>query len=309
MKKIMLVVSSLMMIGLIIGMYFYEKQRSSKPVTQKEKLEAQVKEMEQTGPEVLQPMAADEEISYTLQNDELSITYNNGETWTKVPINKELLFQGEYNGNEQELIEHSYIINNKIAAFLYANTSEGYQNKLLLKYSFDKGKTWEETVITDKIIGLRFRKVDFLNESFGYVIISGERTMSFEASTVFLTHDGGSSWQETANSGVTRLISDGGFINESTGFLSFGTINPEEPDVYVTEDGGETWTNAVFQIPDDYKRIFVTAEVPIKEGNHLAVLVNQGANGDYKGGKVKGKFLSDDNGKTWEFQQEVEPNE
>ncbi|MEY8741007.1 oxidoreductase, partial [Bacillales bacterium AN1005] len=103
--------------------------------------------------------------------------------------------------------------------------------------------------------------------------------------------------------------SDGGFINESTGFLSFGTINPEEPDVYVTEDGGETWTNAVFQIPDEYKRIFVTAEVPIKEGNHLAVLVNQGANGDYKGGKVKGKFLSDDNGKTWEFQQEVEPNE
>lgn len=55
MRKIMLVVSSLMMIGLMIGMYFYEKQRSSKPVTQKEQLEAQVKEMEQTGPEVLQP--------------------------------------------------------------------------------------------------------------------------------------------------------------------------------------------------------------------------------------------------------------
>jgi len=37
--------------------------------------------------------------------------------------------------------------------------------------------------------------------------------------------------------------------------------------------------------------------------------VNQGSAGDYNGGQVKGKFISVDNGKTWEFQQEVEPNE
>ncbi|NRG48323.1 oxidoreductase, partial [Bacillus sp. CRN 9] len=50
-------------------------------------------------------------------------------------------------------------------------------------------------------------------------------------------------------------------------------------------------------------------EIPFKEGDHLAVLVNQGPNGDYDGGKVKGKFTSEDNGKTWDFAEEVKLNE
>ena len=36
----------------------------------------------------------------------------------------------------------------------------------------------------------------------------------------------------------------------------------------------------------------------------LTVLLNQGPNGDYEGGRVKGKFVSNDNGKTWIFQKE-----
>ncbi|WP_257535859.1 hypothetical protein [Mesobacillus foraminis] len=51
------------------------------------------------------------------------------------------------------------------------------------------------------------------------------------------------------------------------------------------------------------------AEVPFKEEDHLAVYINQGLNGDYKGGKVKGKFISNDNGNTWEFSMEELPNE
>src|SRR5699024_1114225 len=83
---------------------------------------------------------------------------------------------------------------------------------------------------------IRFRKVDFLNDNFGYIIIYGGRTMSQESSHVFLTHDGGERCEETNNSGVTRLISDGGLVDEAKGFLSFGTINPKKPDLYVTED-------------------------------------------------------------------------
>lgn len=49
--------------------------------------------------------------------------------------------------------------------------------------------------------------------------------------------------------------------------------------------------------------------MPVKEEDHLAILVNQGPNGDYLGGKVKGKFISKDNGKTWDFSKEVQPNE
>lgn len=133
--------------------------------------------------------------------------------------------------------------------------------------------------------------------------------MSQESSHVFLTHDGGESWEETNNYGVTRLISDGGFVDESTGFLSFGTINPEEPDLYVTQDAGDTWSKATINIPEKYHQIFVSAETPVKGGGYLTVLVNQGPNGDYKGGQVKGNFISKDNGKTWGFQKEVQPYE
>lgn len=106
------------------------------------------------------------------------------------------------------------------------------------------------------------------------------------------------SWEETTNSGGTRLISNGGFVDEAIGFLSFGTINPEEPDLYVTLDGGNTWNKAIMHIPTEYNLIFVQAETPVKEQDHLSVLVNQGPNGDYKGGKVKGKFISTNHGET-----------
>jgi hypothetical protein len=51
------------------------------------------------------------------------------------------------------------------------------------------------------------------------------------------------------------------------------------------------------------------AEVPFQEADHLAVFINQGPNGDYLGGKVKGKFISNDNGKTWKYSKELLPNE
>ena len=77
----------------------------------------------------------------------------------------------------------------------------------------------------------------------------------------------------------------------------------------MTLDGGNTWNKAIMHIPTEYNLIFVQAETPVKEQDHLSVLVNQGPNGDYKGGKVKGKFISTDHGETWEFQMEVKPND
>lgn len=133
--------------------------------------------------------------------------------------------------------------------------------------------------------------------------------MSQEYSVVYVTRDGGETWKATVDPPTTRLLAFGGFVNDTTGFLSYGTVNPEEPDVYVTQDAGETWVYAVFNLPKKYESIFVQAEVPIKDGEYLSVLVNQGPNGDYRGGHIKGEFISEDNGLTWEFSREVEPDE
>jgi|SRR5699024_618941 len=306
MKKIMISLSSFIVAVLIIGTYMYEKQDPiSLPEIPEPKDTTDFDQEEET----LQPVT-DETVSYTLEGEELHITYNEGDDWIQVPIDKDLLFQGEYQGNETELIEDSYILSEDIVAFLYAEeTNEEQIYKILLSYSRDQGKTWEDSVITDSFSPMRFRKVDFLDDQFGYVILSGGRTMSQEYSIVYVTHDGGKSWQATEEPPTTRMLAFGSFVDEETGFLSYGTINPEEPEVYVTQNGGDSWEQAVFKIPEEFEDVFVQAEEPVKEDGHLSVLVNQGPNGDYEGGMVKGKFISEDNGLTWEFDEEVESNE
>lgn len=315
MNKIILGVSSVVMVALIIVTVSYSPH-SNEMIHPKldqsnhvqDSYETQ-NEPEQSQPEHLQPINIDDTITYTLQNNALNITYNKGNEWITVPVEKDQLFEGEYNGNKQELIENSYILTEIRAGFLYSDGVDWDNKGISFIYSTDQGKTWDKSLVTETFPALRFRKVDFLNDNFGYIIFSGDRTMSQESSHVYLTHDGGEIWEETNNPDVTRLISDGGFVDESIGFLSFGTINPEKPDLHVTQDGGNTWSEATIHIPEKYQQIFVSAETPVKEKDYLAVLVNQGPHGDYEGGKIKGKFISNDNGSTWDFSKEVQPHE
>ncbi|THE11735.1 oxidoreductase [Bacillus timonensis] len=300
MKNLLIVVSSLVILLLIISIFQYEKSFDGTPPVQ-EDMSSPSENRER--PESLQPTIVADSIGYTLQNNELKITYDNGDDWVTVPVKVEQLFSGEYNGNQTELINDSFILTDKRATFLYI------EGAIKLITSLDKGVTWQESLIYQHDPGIRFRKVDFLNEKFGYVIVSGDRTMSQEWSATFMTNDGGKTWRETAYPGTTRLIYNGTFVDENTGFLSYGIINPEEPDFYVTTDSGFSWKKATFSIPEKYHQIFVTAELPFKEDDHFAVLLNQGPNGDYMGGKVKGKFVSFDQGLSWEFASEVAPNE
>lgn len=296
----MIVVSSLVILILLISIFQYEKSFDETQPMQ-EDISSPSKNRER--PESLQPTIVTDSIGYTLQNNELKITYDNGQEWVTVPVEVEQLFSGEYNGNKTELMNDSFILTDKRASFIYIEDS------IKLITSHDKGVTWQESTIYQHAPAIRFRKVDFLNEKFGYVIVSGDRTMSQEWSAAFITNDGGKTWRETAYPGTTRLLYNGGFVDENTGFLSYGIINPEEPDFYITSDAGFSWNKATFSIPEKFAKVFVTAEVPFKEDGHLAVLLNQGPNGDYMGGKVKGKFVSFDRGLSWEFTSEVASNE
>ncbi len=299
MKNVIFGIAVLIIVGQIAGLIFYPMSPKS-TVGQEPNIQE---------PPMKQPLYADETVDYSLQNDEVNITFDKGENWLPIPIEKDALFNGEYSGNREELIENSYVLTENHAAFLYSEGASPEENSIKLIHSFDKGKSWEEVIIAEDYPPIRFRKVAFLNDRFGYIIISGDRTMSQERSSVFLTLDSGNTWKETNNSNVTRLVADGGFTDEQTGFLSFGILNPEQPELHVTQDGGATWNEAEIRIPNKYRKIFVIAEAPFKEGNQLAMLINQGPSGDYAGGEVKGKFLSKDNGKTWEFSTEVQLNE
>lgn len=72
-----------------------------------------------------------------------------------------------------------------------------------------------KVIVYENAPAIRFRKVDFPTDKFGYVILSGDRTMSHEWSATFITNDGGKTFHEAAYSGTTRLIYDGGFVDEN----------------------------------------------------------------------------------------------
>jgi hypothetical protein len=166
-KYIMIGTACLMVIGIIAGTYFFEKEPNvSKPETP---------EISDPGPPPLPSVDEAAPVGYSLQQEQLQITYNNGKKWVQVPVEKDNLFQGEHSGSEDELIEDSYILTEDHAAFLYAR-DYSVDKSVQLVFSKDKGKTWEDAKVTPASPPIRFRKVGFLNESFGYVILSADRT-------------------------------------------------------------------------------------------------------------------------------------
>lgn len=303
MRVMILGVACLMMVSLSIGIFLHEEPDQIKQPTPNDQNLTNTENKQ----ERLQPIYVDENIGYSLQNDELNITFNQGEDWVKVPIDNEQFLHG----NGRNLLENSYIISKEQIAFFYLAEAYDHEqsNTLLVTYSFDQGGTWEEAVVAETYPYIDFKKVDFLSDQFGYVIVTGERVVSQEASYIYMTNDGGENWVLANRPDTTNLIYNGGFIDELTGFLSVGIINPVQPELHVTQDGGNTWTEATIHVPEEYSEIFLIAEMPFKEADELIVRVNQGPNGDYKGGKVKAKFVSDDEGITWHFVEEVEQDE
>ncbi|PLR96509.1 WD40/YVTN/BNR-like repeat-containing protein [Bacillus sp. T33-2] len=242
-----------------------------------------------------------EHIQYQFQNEQLQVSYDNGSHWRTVPVSFEDLFFGEYNGSKQELIEGSYMINPERTAFVV-----GDETGLRLIQSEDRGKTWTEADVPSPIPRVRLRLLGFTSEKNGYLILTGDRAMSFEANAILKTNDGGKSWYQAGSVQATNtLLTDGGFVNDRLGFISFGTFSaldhPDRPFLFRTADGGRNWSEVPVQIPAEYQGIFTIAEVPAFDGNQGTLLVNQGPNGDFQGGKVLAKFISADEGATWSF--------
>ncbi|MCH6267678.1 WD40/YVTN/BNR-like repeat-containing protein [Neobacillus citreus] len=241
-------------------------------------------------------------INYEIKDDKLRVTYNSGKSWKVVPVAVEDLL----GSTDQKLLYGSYVITSEITAFVL--------NKgLTVLISRDKGKSWDEVLVSDQLPSLRLRILGFTSGKDGYLIVTGDKTMSWEAHFIFKTNDGGQSWYNVGPAkDVYSLVTDGGFINDQLGFISFGEYRfedqPPVPNLYRTTDGGVNWERVEVPIPEEYQGYFTIAEIPAFNGNEGILLVNQGPEGDYLGGKVLAKFTSQDQGKTWSFAGLVDPD-
>lgn len=247
-----------------------------------------------------------EHIDHQLTSEELQVTYNGGESWVIVPGSVEKLVGIDYLGR---LREGSYVLSEEKTAFLFNK-----DNSLRIILSSDKGAYWEDVTIPSyDQVEQRLAFIGFTSAQEGYLIFTGERTMSFEAHFVFKTDDGGKTWHPASPvEGVHSMMTGAGFINEQLGFISFGEIRYEEnaprPHLYRTNNGAKSWEFVDVPLPEEYEGYFTVAEIPSFHEGEGTLLVNQGPEGDYLGGKVLAKFTSQDEGETWTFAGLVDPD-
>jgi photosystem II stability/assembly factor-like uncharacterized protein len=257
-----------------------------------------------------------ESIRYEIMDETLRVTYDNGKNWQVVPVAFEELFGIGYNGSKKLLLDGSYVITPEKTAFVLEENIMGISEiytKLRVLISNDKGESWNTVLVSDKLPPLRMRILGFTSDQEGFLIFTGDKTMSWEANFVFKTNDGGQSWYNVGPvDDVFSLVTDGGFINDQLGFISFGEYRldaqPPTPNLYRTTDGGANWERVEVPIPQEYQGYFTIAEIPIFDGTEGTLLVNQGQVGDYMGGKVLAKFTSLDQGKKWAFAGLIDPD-
>ncbi|MBS4539583.1 hypothetical protein GOQ27_14005 [Clostridium sp. D2Q-11] len=246
-----------------------------------------------------------EQYTYKIEDGICYVSYDEGSSWKEVPILLETLVKvGDGREHYNKLQEGSYIITPEKTAFVYGGNRE---SNLKIIYSEDRGNTWQTSVINQTLKSNRVKFVSFPTPTTGYVIATGERTMSQEMQTIYKTKDGGITWTKVGNGPWTWLLHSVGFIDENIGFIIY-----QETNFYRTEDGGKTFEPIILPVHeveymDNTYEPFIQPETPYMEDGELFLLVGQGPEGDIMGGRVKAKYKSEDKGKTWNFVELVEP--
>jgi hypothetical protein len=251
-----------------------------------------------------------QQYTYKIEKGICYVSFDKGSTWKKVPVALDTLVEvGDGRAFYNKLQDKSHVITPEKTAFVYGGTRK---DSLRITYSEDRGNTWNTTEISSKLNSTRLKFCSFPTASVGYVIATGERTMSQERQIIYKTTDRGATWKEIGYGPSTWLLYSAGFVDENLGFMSYPKVQGAETNFYRTEDGGKTfepiilpvvkqeWMNSTFEP-------FIQPETPYIEAGQLLVLVGQGEQGDFKGGTVMAKYKSNDKGKTWSFVELVEP--
>src|SRR5690625_3691003 len=92
MRNIILGLSVIIIVVLGLITYIYQTQETVTLRTD-EIQQTELDDVQQSDP--LYPVT-DEQVSYSLQEEALHLTYNEGVDWIEVPIEKDALFAGEY---------------------------------------------------------------------------------------------------------------------------------------------------------------------------------------------------------------------
>jgi hypothetical protein len=245
-------------------------------------------------------------VDYGFKNKKLFVTFDKEKSWHQVPAKISEFFSGEYETAIQNtFLPDTYRLEKDNAGFLVSKGERA--DNLTWLYTTDQGENWQEALVFSELNGVRFRKIQFLDDGLVFAFASSGRVAGQEGCVIARSLDNGATWTELPTKALDdlsmRIVQAATFIDQKLGFVSKGTNAPE---LIVTQDGGQSFQKADIQVPEQYQEIFVTCEAPFLKDNKIYVWLNQGTIGDYKGGEIKGLFVSEDNGLTFKFVKEGE---
>lgn len=248
------------------------------------------------------------------ETHELYMTTDGGGTWSFVPLKPEWMRTGSYLLTTGEIpmgfwMDKTYDVSQDFSWFIYSEDDV----KLFFLASHDNGKTWQKSLVTDNVRGIRYRKAQFFANGSGILAYSniGEAG-STEGVEVFRTMDYGKTWYTGNRANVAQPVQNISFVDPMLGFVS------TREKIYYTNNGGETLKEAVVTIPKEYQTggldIFQSPnEVAQISTNQLeAKFYLLKMSGIDQGKMFACLYRSSDNGETWQFAgqlSEVKPTE
>lgn len=244
--------------------------------------------------------------TYKIENEICSVSYDGGDTWIQTPLPLEQLeYYVDGNFKTNELCEGSYIISPQKTVILYG----GFFTPLTCLFSNDMGNTWNTSKPNEGLRSCHIKFCSFPTNDIGYIIIGSEKTMSWEAESVYKTVDGGATWTRTGEGAKQILMVSACFITEDIGFISYPYMDGAEYMLYRTEDSAASWNPVTLDIEVDLQPFFTRPQTPIWQDGELILLVDEGEGSDYGGlNPMQLKYVSQDMGVTWEFVETIELN-
>lgn len=165
----------------------------------------------------------------------------------------------------------SFFLSGEIAA-VAQHAPQGIQ----VAVSHDMGNSWREGFISNDCSGSNGQIwVGFSSANFGWLMLCSDITMGSEQHWLYLTYDGGTSWEEipgNLDEVHGRMLSGFGFADASRGVACFRyEDNRFAPAVCMTTDGGKTWAKEFIVLPPEYDSLNKTPLSPLVRQGQLIV--------------------------------------
>lgn len=253
-----------------------------------------------------------EMVFYRIKNAALTVTYNKGERYITVPVNiNDVLYE---DNSTDKLKYGSYCISTTKTAFLYGGKRNGNDRiPVTLVYTDDMGENWITSEI-DTIYNASYYYVEFFDEKTGIIFVGYDRNNLKESYKIYVTSDGGQSWNTIADERIGNIIKGVKFIDSSTGFLCYEYSEEMDSNLYRTADGGKTFEKVVLESQEldstalqnnsnlTWSDVYREATVPTYSSDRIiTVYLIQGEQSQYNNGKTVAKYQSTDKGKTFKY--------